>query len=213
MAWKVGIFCGYFDWKKTCFRNLCPFYLSWCLKTAASDYFQFDDLLTPEEQAIKKKVRECMEKNIAPIMTEVCFCDAIMLLLFGRKLVQYNIVDVISFLISITPSHCFYVFSSVLGEGQVPISCYSKAWCIAYCWWHNQGSLCIFSYIILRYYIRSRELWASSDSQGYGCPGLSITGSAIAIAEVARVDASCSTFILVHSSLAMLTIGSTFVSQ
>ena len=48
---------------------------------------------------------------------------------------------------------------------------------------------------------------ASSDSQGYGCPGHSITGSAVATAEVARVDASCSTFILVHSSLAMLTIG------
>ncbi|KAL9303811.1 hypothetical protein ACSQ67_021074 [Phaseolus vulgaris] len=47
---------------------------------------------------------------------------------------------------------------------------------------------------------------ASSDSQDYGCPGLSLIGSAIAIAEVARVDASCSTFILVHSSLAMLTI-------
>lgn len=43
--------------------------------------------------------------------------------------------------------------------------------------------------------------------QGFGCPGLSITGSAIATAEIARVDASCSTFILVHSSLAMLTIG------
>lgn len=52
---------------------------------------------------------------------------------------------------------------------------------------------------------------ASSDSQGYGCPGLSITGSAVAIAEVARVDASCSTFILVHSSLAMLTIGEIFI--
>ena len=43
--------------------------------------------------------------------------------------------------------------------------------------------------------------------QGYGCPGLSLTASAICIAEVARVDASCSTFILVHSSLAMSTIG------
>jgi len=53
---------------------------------------------------------------------------------------------------------------------------------------------------------------ASSDSQDYGCPGLSITGSAVAIAEVARVDASCSTFILVHSSLAMLTIGNNLVS-
>lgn len=43
--------------------------------------------------------------------------------------------------------------------------------------------------------------------KGYGCPGFSITGSAVSAAEVARVDASCSTFILVHSSLAMLTIG------
>lgn len=56
------------------------------------------------------------------------------------------------------------------------------------------------------------EFLASSDSQDYGCPGLSITGSAIAVAEVARVDASCSTFILVHSSLAMLTIGNNLVS-
>lgn len=48
--------------------------------------------------------------------------------------------------------------------------------------------------------------------QGYGCPGLSITASAVATAEVARVDASCSTFILVHSSLAMLTIGKILLS-
>lgn len=51
------------------------------------------------------------------------------------------------------------------------------------------------------------EIFISFSDQGYGCPGLSVTGSAIATAEVARVDASCSTFILVHSSLAMLTIG------
>lgn len=42
--------------------------------------------------------------------------------------------------------------------------------------------------------------------KGYGCPGLSILGSALALAEVARVDASCSTFLLVHTCLAMLTI-------
>ncbi|CAL0306231.1 unnamed protein product [Lupinus luteus] len=47
---------------------------------------------------------------------------------------------------------------------------------------------------------------AGGTIKGYGCPGLSITGSAIAIAEIARVDASSSTFVLVHSSLAMLTI-------
>ncbi|PKA67096.1 Acyl-coenzyme A oxidase 4, peroxisomal [Apostasia shenzhenica] len=47
---------------------------------------------------------------------------------------------------------------------------------------------------------------AGGTIKGYGCPGLSITASAISVAEIARVDASCSTFVLVHSSLAMLTI-------
>ncbi|PAN32374.1 hypothetical protein PAHAL_5G482700 [Panicum hallii] len=47
---------------------------------------------------------------------------------------------------------------------------------------------------------------AGGTIKGYGCPGLSITASAITMAEIARVDASCSTFILVHSSLAMVTI-------
>ncbi|KAH9736604.1 Acyl-coenzyme A oxidase 4 (peroxisomal) [Citrus sinensis] len=61
----------------------------------ASDYYiNFDGLLTSEEQAIRKKVRECAEKELAPIVAE-----------------------------------------------------------------------------------------------GYGCPGLSITGAAVALAEIARVDA------------------------
>nr|CAB3476173.1 unnamed protein product [Digitaria exilis] len=47
---------------------------------------------------------------------------------------------------------------------------------------------------------------AGGTIKGYGCPGLSITASAVTMAEIARVDASCSTFILVHSSLAMVTI-------
>ncbi|KAM7268509.1 hypothetical protein ACFE04_010675 [Oxalis oulophora] len=37
----------------------------------ASDYYHFDDLLTPEERAIRIKVRNCMEKIVAPIMTKV----------------------------------------------------------------------------------------------------------------------------------------------
>jgi acyl-CoA oxidase len=41
---------------------------------AVSDYYQFDDLLTDEEKALRKKVRGIMEKEIAPIMTEVRFC-------------------------------------------------------------------------------------------------------------------------------------------
>ena len=40
---------------------------------AASDYYQFDDLLTDEEKVLRKKVQGVMEKEIAPIMTEVCY--------------------------------------------------------------------------------------------------------------------------------------------
>ncbi|KAK4345524.1 hypothetical protein RND71_035700 [Anisodus tanguticus] len=104
----------------------------------ASDYYQLDDLLTPEEKAIRMKVRECMEKEVAPIMTT-----------YWEK--------------------AEFPFEVVPKLGALHIS---------------GGTI-----------------------KGYGCPGLSITGSAVALAEVARVDASCSTFILVHSSLAMLTIG------
>ena len=43
--------------------------------------------------------------------------------------------------------------------------------------------------------------------KGYGCPGQSVLGTAMAVIEIARVDASMSTFIMVHNSLAMLTIG------
>lgn len=39
----------------------------------ASDYYQFDDLLNPEEKALRRKVREVMEKEIAPIMSKVHF--------------------------------------------------------------------------------------------------------------------------------------------
>ncbi|ONK67919.1 uncharacterized protein A4U43_C05F5160 [Asparagus officinalis] len=35
-----------------------------------SDYYQFDDLLSSEEKALRKRVRDVMEKDIAPIMTE-----------------------------------------------------------------------------------------------------------------------------------------------
>ncbi|XP_011019097.1 PREDICTED: acyl-coenzyme A oxidase 4, peroxisomal-like isoform X3 [Populus euphratica] len=104
---------------------------------SVSDYYQFSDLLTVEDQALRMRVRECMEKEIAPIMTE-----------YWEK-------------------------------AKFPFHAIPKL-----------GSLGI----------------AGGTIKGYGCPGLSITASAIAMAEVARVDASCSTFILVHSSLAMLTI-------
>ncbi|KAJ4704415.1 Acyl-coenzyme A oxidase 4, peroxisomal-like protein [Melia azedarach] len=103
----------------------------------ASDYYQFDDLLTSEEQEIRDKVRECMEKEVAPVMAE-----------YWEK-------------------------------AEFPFHIIPKLGALRIC----GGTI-----------------------KGYGCPGHSITGAAIATAEVARVDASCSTFILVHSSLAMLTI-------
>ncbi|CAL5388747.1 unnamed protein product [Camellia sinensis] len=102
-----------------------------------SDYYQFDDLLTPEEQSIRMKVREYMEKEIAPIMAK-----------YWEK-------------------------------AEFPFHVVPKL-----------GALGI----------------AGGTIKGYGCPGLSITASAITVAELARVDASCSTFVLVHSALAMLTI-------
>ncbi|XP_044509217.1 acyl-coenzyme A oxidase 4, peroxisomal isoform X2 [Mangifera indica] len=104
---------------------------------SVSDYFQFNDLLTSEEVAIRQKVRECMEKEIAPIMAE-----------YWEK-------------------------------AEFPFHVVPKL-----------GALHI----------------AGGTIKGYGCPGMSITGSAFSVAEIARVDASCSTFILVHSSLGMLTI-------
>ncbi|KAJ7558445.1 hypothetical protein O6H91_04G039600 [Diphasiastrum complanatum] len=102
-----------------------------------SDYYQFDDLLSPEEQTLRKRVRAVMEKEIAPIMTEY----------WERAEFPFEVVP-------------------------------------------KLASLHI----------------AGGTIQGYGCPGLSIVGCALSVLEVARVDASCSTFILVHSSLAMLTI-------
>lgn len=47
---------------------LLPYY---SILDTASDYYHFDDLLTPEEQAVRKRVREFMEKEVAPIMTQV----------------------------------------------------------------------------------------------------------------------------------------------
>ncbi|XP_031109519.1 acyl-coenzyme A oxidase 4, peroxisomal-like isoform X2 [Ipomoea triloba] len=106
--------------------------------TSTSDYYQFDDLLTPAERTVRMRVRECMERDVAPLMTK-----------YWEK-------------------------------AEFPFEVIPKL-----------GALGIVGGTI----------------KGYGCPGLSVTASAIATAEVARVDASCSTFILVHSSLAMLTIG------
>ena len=43
--------------------------------------------------------------------------------------------------------------------------------------------------------------------KGNGCAGHSVLGAAMVVVEMARVDASMSTFLMVHNSLAMLTIG------
>jgi acyl-CoA oxidase len=37
---------------------------------SASDYYQFDDLLSAEERSLRKKVREVMHREVAPIMAE-----------------------------------------------------------------------------------------------------------------------------------------------
>ncbi|KAK8651155.1 hypothetical protein V6N13_140768 [Hibiscus sabdariffa] len=103
---------------------------------SVSDFYQFDDLLSPEEQSLRKKVRAFMEKEVAPIMAE-----------YWEK--------------------AEFPFEIVPKLAHLGIAGYT--------------------------------------TKGPGCPGLSVTTSAIANAEVARVDASCSTFLLVHS-VGMLTI-------
>ncbi|XP_020585842.1 acyl-coenzyme A oxidase 4, peroxisomal-like [Phalaenopsis equestris] len=111
------------------------------------DYYQFNDLLNHEEKSLRIKVREVMEKEVAPIIAR-----------YWEK--------------AEFPFHLIPKLASMNVNG---------------------GTI-----------------------KGYGCPGLSITGNAIATAEIARVDASCSSFILVHSSVALLTIalyGSEFQKQ
>ncbi|XP_033143618.1 acyl-coenzyme A oxidase 4, peroxisomal-like [Brassica rapa] len=103
-----------------------------------SDYYHFNELLTREEQAARKRVREFMEKEVAPIMTDT-----------------FHIIPKLG--------------ASIPKLGPLGVV---------------GGSI-----------------------KGYGCPGLSITANAIATAEISRVDASCGTFNLVHTSLGMLTIG------
>lgn len=52
-------------------------------------------------------------------------------------------------------------------------------------------------------------LWGAGGAtlQGNGCAGQSIMAAAMTVVEMARVDASMSTFLMVHNSLCMLTIG------
>jgi len=104
---------------------------------SVSDYYQLDDLLSPEDVALRKRVRDVMETHIAPVMAK-----------YWEK-------------------------------AEFPFEVVPKL-----------ASLMV----------------AGGTIKGYGCPGLSVLGSALTMSEVARVDASCSTFLLVHSSLCMTTI-------
>ena len=105
---------------------------------AAHDVFHLDDLLTPEERAIRSKVRSFMEAEVAPIVADF----------WERAEFPHALVPKLARL--------------------------------------NLGGATI---------------------KGYGCPGQSVVGAAMAVIEMARVDASMSTFLMVHNSLAMLTIG------
>lgn len=105
---------------------------------AVHDLFEFDQLLTEEERAIRYKTRAYMEKEVAPVIAD-----------FWER--------------------AEFPFQLLPGLGKLNI--------------------------------------ASSVVKGYGCPGLSVVGAAMAAVETARVDGSISTFILVHGSLCCLTIG------
>ncbi|KAL0708763.1 hypothetical protein Bca4012_075189 [Brassica carinata] len=105
--------------------------------TCTSDYYHFNELLTPKGQAVRKRVRSSWRK----------------------KLPHYD---------------------RVWEKAEFPFHIIPKL-----------GALGV----------------VGGSIKGCGCPGLSITANAIATAEMSRVDASCGTFNLVHTSLNMLTIG------
>ena len=152
------------------------------------------------------KVRECMEKEVAPIMAEVFFifhsCPFSYLLLF---------ICLISLI--------FYWFCFSWFLAKYLFICSLCQWLllffVRFSFRNNEIDTELMSF---QYWEKAEFPFdvipklgslrvAGGTIKGYGCPGLSLTGSAIATAEMARVDASCSTFILVHSSLGMLTIG------
>lgn len=126
-------------------------------KNTASDYYQFDDLLSPEEQALRMKVRECMENEVAPIMTEVFFfflcCSWTFVTTWihdGSYRWQLNAVTFrVKFLFIYTfylhvyvykESNWLAIFLSVLGEGGVSIRNSSETWDSWHCWFYYQGS-------------------------------------------------------------------------
>lgn len=123
----------------------------------ASDYYQFDDLLTSEEQAVRMKVRECMEKEIAPIMVEVysSWYFATFFLKDDDELVLLGInYHRLHWCADETESWFLYFlfksFIPVLGESRISLSCYSKAWCPTRSWWHNKGDFTTLEFKLLR---------------------------------------------------------------
>uniref|UniRef100_A0A7R9VKM5 Uncharacterized protein n=1 Tax=Chlamydomonas euryale TaxID=1486919 RepID=A0A7R9VKM5_9CHLO len=104
----------------------------------ACDALNLQSMMSPDEQAIRKRVREYMVKEVAPVIAD--FWD-----------------------------RAEFPFQLVPGFAKLRL--------------------------------------AGGGLQGNGCSGLSLMESAMAVVEIARVDCSMSTFLLVHSYLAMLTIG------
>lgn len=189
------------------------------------------------------KVRECMEKEIAPIMAKVfslvkpdfSWCHDnffgsgdriygtsvgtifhVNVIIFPQdassvrfqKFHWYTITGNTIFMVFQPDNFCVYYSKFVFQyweKAEFPFHVVPKLGALGIA----GGTIKVIVWILLGFmFISLLYLIFYSDLsfQGYGCPGLSITANAISTAEVARVDASCSTFILVHSSLGMLTI-------
>lgn len=117
-----------------CWWSLCWF---WTFGIAVSDYYQFDELLTPEEQALRKKIRECMEKEVAPIMAKVftitkIFIFSVLLSTFSffKMLLLYD-----SFILNIKIAYSLLFFYFI------------------FCYWAEMAlSLYTFSLLFINYY-------------------------------------------------------------
>lgn len=57
--------------------------------STVSDYFGLEDLLSPEDIALRKRVRGVMETHVAPVMTKVGFAKTCSLSSFSSILFRH----------------------------------------------------------------------------------------------------------------------------
>jgi len=104
-----------------------------------SDYYQLDELLTPEEKNLRINIRQFMENEVAPIVPKV------LLHLVHWFICAYSIYPFFSNVILVLADSLFFfvlllwVLWIVLGDSTISIPSHSKARLSWFPWRHHQG--------------------------------------------------------------------------